>query len=287
MIIDVAIRGLLSGVSLATVALGLSLIFGMMRTINFAHGAFFMLGAFFYVELTNRGVAAPLVILGSALAAGVIAGIAYRLVLKGMGFLEQALLTIGLSAMLTEAVRNVWDNKPQPARVPDYLKGVVTFGDNVVSKYSLFAVGIGLTITIALWVAIDHTSLGMQIRAATENGITTRTLGVNTDRLLTFTYAIGAALAAVGGVLQAPLVQVDADMGSTILITSFIVVIVGGMGSILGAIIASLGLAQLNGFMAAYAPSYSAYSLYVVLIGFLLLRPGGLIGKWYLGEEDG
>jgi branched-chain amino acid transport system permease protein len=275
--------GLINGSFYAMLSLGLAVIFGLLRVINFAHGAQYMLGAFAaYLLLNYLGVNYWLALVLAPLVVGVIAVVIERTMLSrlyGVDHLYGLLLTFGLALILEGAFRYWFGAAGQPYAAPSQLTGAVNLGFMFMPIYRGWVVIASLVVCIGTWLLIEKTRLGAYLRAATENATLVQAFGVNVPLLLTLTYGLGAALAAFAGVLAAPIYQVSPLMGSNLIIIVFAVVVVGGMGSILGAIVTGYVLGVLEGLTKVFYPEASSIVIFVVMAIVLLVRPAGLFGR--------
>lgn len=275
--------GLINGSFYAMLSLGLAVIFGLLRVINFAHGAQYMLGAFAaYLLLNWLGINYWLALVLAPLVVGVIAVIIERTMLSrlyGVDHLYGLLLTFGLALILEGAFRYWFGAAGQPYAAPSQLTGAVNLGFMFMPIYRGWVVVASLVICIGTWLLIEKTRLGAYLRAATENATLVQAFGVNVPLLLTLTYGLGAALAALAGVLAAPIYQVSPLMGSNLIIIVFAVVVVGGMGSILGAIVTGYVLGVLEGLTKVFYPEASSIVIFVIMAIVLLVRPAGLFGR--------
>jgi branched-chain amino acid transport system permease protein len=265
------------------IACGLTLIFGIMRIVNFAHGVVFMLGA--YAGYTAQ------VLTGSFIMAMILAptfvgivGAAFEWIFlrrlygrrDGGAYL---LLTFGLAVVLSELIRIIWGTAPLSAGIPDFLRGIVLILDQPFPLYRLFLIGLGLASAGAVWLFLERTRAGLLIRAVSQNPEMVHALGTNVDLVRTGVFGFGCALAAVGGVLAAPLVTAFLGMGTTVVIDAFVIVIIGGMGSFLGSIIGSVLVAFVQVFGAYYFQDLALAFMYFLMLVVLVIRPGGLLGK--------
>lgn len=275
--------GLFNGAFYALLSLGLGVIFGLLRVVNFTHGAFYTLGAFVAFLLTRHAglsfwtclVAAPLVV-------GAIAAILERSLLRklyGLDPLYGLLLTFGLALLIEGGLQYVFGVSGQPFRMPDALSGASNLGFMILPHYRAFAIGVSLLLCLLTWLVIDYTSLGARLRAATENSRLLEVFGVNVPLLLTCTYAFGGALAGFAGVVAAPVFQVNPLMGANLIIVVFAVVIIGGLGSISGAIVSGLMLGALEALAKVYWPPAANLVPFLIMAVVLSLRPRGLFGK--------
>jgi len=275
--------GLINGSFYALLSLGLAVIFGMLRIINFAHGAQYMVGAFvawLLLQYLAVGYWPSLILAPAIVVAGAV--LLEKVMLKrlyGLDPLYGLLLTFGLAQMLEGIFRYYFGASGQPYQVPAELVGAKNLGFMFLPIYRGWVVVASLAICFATWFIIEKTKLGAYLRAATENPTLVQSFGVNVPLLLTLTYALGAGLAAVAGVLAAPVYQVSPLMGSNIIIIVFAVVVVGGMGSILGAIVTGYMLGVLEGLTKVFYPEASSIVIFVVMAVVLLVRPAGLFGR--------
>jgi len=265
------------------IACGLTLIFGIMRVVNFAHGVIFMLGA--YVGYTAQAVTGSfaLALIVAPIIVGTV-GMAFEWMFlrhlygrhDGGAYL---LLTFGLAVVLSELIRIIWGTAPLSAGIPDALRGIVLILDQPFPLYRLFLIGLGIAAAIAVWQFLERTRAGLLIRAVSQNPEMVHALGTNVDLVRTGVFGIGCALAAVGGVLAAPLVTAFLGMGTTVVIDAFVIVIIGGMGSFLGSIIGSVLVAFVQVFGAYYFQDLALAFMYFLMLVVLVIRPGGLLGK--------
>ncbi len=275
--------GLINGAFYAMLSLGLAVIFGMLNIINFAHGALFMMGAFVSWMLLNylgipyfaSLILAPLIVgtFGLFLEKTIISRL-YKL-----DHLYGLLLTFGLSLVIEGLFRNAYGSSGMPYRIPEVLQGATNLGFMFMPNYRGWVVLAAVVVCLATWFAIEKTSLGATLRAATENAPLVQAFGVDVPRLISLTYGAGIALAAFAGVLAAPIYSVNPNMGSNFINTVFAVVVIGGMGSIMGSIITGFGLGIVEGLTKVFYPQASATVVFVVMVIVLLTRPRGLFGK--------
>lgn len=275
--------GLINGSFYAMLSLGLAVIFGLLRVINFAHGALYMLGAFVALLMaTQLGinywfalVLAPLVVAaGGAVVERTMLSRLYKLdPLYGL------LFTFGLALLIEGTFRYFFGASGQPYAVPDALAGGMNLGFMFLPIYRGWVIVASLVVCLAVWLLIEKTKLGSYLRASTEDPVLVQSFGVNVPLLLTLTYALGAGLAGLAGVLAAPIYQVSPLMGTNIIIIVFAVVVVGGMGSILGAIVTGYLLGIAEGLTKVIYPEASNIVIFVIMAIVLILRPAGLFGK--------
>jgi branched-chain amino acid transport system permease protein len=277
------VLGLVNGSFYAMLSLGLAVIFGTLNIVNFAHGAFYMVGAFgaffaFAVLGINYWVAlivVPLVVgaLGILIERGLLKP------LRGLDPLYGLLLTFGLSLILEGVLRDYYGSSGRSYPRPPALNGAWNLGFMALPVSRAWVIGVSLVVCLATWFVIERTRLGAYLRAATENPSLTQAFGVNVPLLVTVTFGFGVALAGLAGVLAASAVQITPLMGSNIIIVVFAVVVIGGMGSILGAILTGLGLGVIEGLTRVFYPEGSATVVFVIMAIVLLVRPAGLFGK--------
>jgi len=261
---------------------GLTLIFGLMRIVNFAHGALYMLGAFVGYSLTkwsgNYWVAlavAPVVVglLGAAFEFAILRRLYRR---DAHAFL---MVTFGLALVVGEAVRLTWGPDALQVPPPDLLAGVMFILDEPFPLYRLFLVATGVIVAVAIWQFLERARLGLLIRATSQNADMASALGVDVKRVRSAVFGIGCGLAALGGVLAAPLVTASNGMAATVIIDAFVIVIIGGMGSFLGSLIGALLVGFVQVFGNYYLPDLALAFMYLVMLAILVVRPGGLLGK--------
>ncbi len=275
-------NGLVNGSFYALLSLGLAIIFGMLRVVNFAHGAFYMLGAFgAYILLQQAQVNFWLAILLAPIAVGVLGMIAERTLIRRLYSLDPLynfLLTFGMTLFIQDVVRLRYGVQGNPYGTPPGLGGATVLGTFAFPNYRLFVIVFSLVACVLVWYLIERTRVGMVVRAATERPHLTRALGVNVDRWITPVFGFGIALAALAGVLAAPMRQVAPLMGADLIILIFAVVVIGGLGSILGSITAGFLVGLVGGFGAIVNPALTNLLAFVLMAVVLLWRPSGLFG---------
>lgn len=275
--------GLINGSFYAMLSLGLALIFGLLNIVNFCHGAFYMAGAFAaWLLLTHLGLGYWTALLVVPLTIGMIGMAIERLLLSRLykqDHLYGLLLTFGLALIIEGAFRQIYGVSGLPYRIPAELAGGWNLGFMYLPIYRAWVVGVSLALCLGVWVMIEKSSLGARLRAATENPDLVQSFGVNVPMLLTLTFGFGVALAALAGVLAAPLYSVNPLMGSNLIIVVFAVVVIGGMGSILGAIVTGYLLGILEGLTKVFYPEASSTVIFVVMAVVLLVKPAGLFGR--------
>ncbi|MFZ5510050.1 MAG: branched-chain amino acid ABC transporter permease [Pseudomonadota bacterium] len=275
--------GLVNGSFYAMLSLGLAVIFGMLNIINFAHGALFMMGAFFaWMGLEYWGLSYWWALLGAPLAVGAFGLLSERALLQWLYKLDHLyglLLTFGLALIIEGLFRNEYGVSGQPYSIPAELAGTFNLGFMFLPVYRAWVIVASLTVCFLTWFMIEKTRLGAYLRAATENPKLTQAFGINVPLMVMLTYGFGVALAGLAGVLAAPAAQVSPLMGSNLIIVVFAVVVIGGMGSILGAIVTGLGLGVIEGLAKVFYPEVSATVVFVIMALVLMVRPAGLFGK--------
>ncbi|RUT95946.1 branched-chain amino acid ABC transporter permease [Mesorhizobium sp. USDA-HM6] len=275
--------GLINGSFYAMLSLGLAVIFGLLRIINFAHGALYMLGAFIgYLLLVHLGIGYWPALVIVPLAVGLFGILVERLALSRLYRLDPLyglLFTFGLALVIEGVFRFYYGVSGNPYAVPALLAGGTNLGFMFLPNYRGWVVVASLIVCIGTWLLIEKTRLGSYLRAATENPELVQAFGVNVPLLLTLTYGLGAALAGLAGILAAPVYQVSPLMGSDLIIVVFAVVVVGGMGSILGAIVTGYMLGLAEGLTKVFYPEASNLVVFVIMAIVLLLRPAGLFGR--------
>jgi branched-chain amino acid transport system permease protein len=275
--------GLINGSFYALLSLGLAVIFGMLNIINFSHGAQYMLGAFAaYLLLQYSGLGYWTALIVAPLLVGVTGVIVERLFLQWLYKLDHLyglLLTFGLALIIEGVARNYFGSAGLPYTVPASLQGGRNLGFMFLPNYRAWVIVASLTVCIGTWFVIERTRLGAYLRAATENPSLVRAFGINVPRMITLTYGFGVALAAFAGVMAAPIYNVSPQMGSELIIVVFAVVVIGGMGSILGAIITGFGLGVIEGLTKVFFPEASNTVIFVIMAIVLLVRPAGLFGR--------
>jgi branched-chain amino acid transport system permease protein len=275
--------GLVNGSFYALLSLGLAVIFGLLGIVNFAHGAFYMLGAFAaYIALQVFGVNYWFALLLAPLAVALLGIVIERLFLRRLYQLDPLyglLLTFGIALIAEGVMRDQFGASGKSYPVPQLLQGVFNLGFMVLPIYRAWVVLASLTVCLMTWFLIERTRLGATLRAATQNPKLVQAFGINVPLIVTGTYAAGVALAAFAGVLAAPVVQVSPLMGSSLVIVVFAVVVIGGMGSIVGAIVTGLGLGLIEGLTKVIYPEASNIVVFLIMALVLIWRPAGLFGR--------
>jgi branched-chain amino acid transport system permease protein len=275
--------GLINGSFYALLSLGLAVIFGMLNIINFTHGAQYMMGAFAaYFLLQYFGMNYWMALVVAPLAVGAFGVVIERLFLQWLYKLDHLyglLLTFGLALVIEGLFRNYLGSSGLPYQVPEALRGGQNLGFMFLPNYRAWVVVLSLIVCFGTWFVIERTKLGAYLRAATENPALVRAFGINVPRMITLTYGFGVALAALAGVMAAPIYSVSPQMGAHLIIVVFAVVVIGGMGSILGAIVTGFGLGVIEGLTKVFFPEASNTVIFIIMAIVLLVRPAGLFGR--------
>jgi branched-chain amino acid transport system permease protein len=275
--------GLINGSFYALLSLGLAVIFGMLNIINFAHGALYMMGAFAaYLLLQYLGIGYWWALVIAPIAIGALGVVIERLFLQHLRNLDHLyglILTFGLALIIEGLFRNTYGSSGQPYAVPESLQGGRNLGFMFLPNYRAWVVAFSVVVCFATWYGIERTRLGSYLRAATENPTIVRAFGINVPRMITLTYGFGVGLAALAGVMAAPIYNVSPQMGSDLIIVVFAVVVIGGMGSIMGAIITGFVLGVVEGLTKVFFPEASNTVIFAIMIVVLLVRPAGLFGR--------
>ena len=275
--------GLINGSFYALLSLGLAVIFGMLNIVNFAHGALYMVGAFCALFLLNiLGINYWFALLLAPLMVGAFGMLIERFMLSrlaGLDHIYGLLLTFGLALIIQGLFQNYFGSSGLPYAIPDALKGGTNLGFMFLPNYRAWVVVFSLIVCLATWYAIERTSLGANLRAATENPAMVRAFGINVPRMITLTYGFGVGLAALAGVLSAPINQVRPLMGADFIIVVFAVVVIGGMGSIMGSILTGFMLGVVEGLTKVFYPEASNTVIFVVMAIVLIIKPAGLFGR--------
>jgi len=274
--------GIALGAVYALLALGLSLIFGMLNVVNFAHGAFYMVGAFLGVYFLGLTGNFWLSLVLTPLAVGAIGLLTERFLVRplyGRGIDYPLLLTFGLSYVLIEAMRTLFGIEGVETSVPASLRGAVNLGFGFFPLYRLFLIGATAVVILGLYLFIEKTRFGLIIRAGSRDPEILRVLGVDVARVWLLVFGIGTAIAGLSGVLAAPTRAVNPEMGIPVLVESFVVTVVGGMGSLPGAVVAALLVGIVFSMTSLFAPDLAELSIFVLMAVVLLVRPQGFFGK--------
>ena len=275
--------GLINGAFYAMLSLGLAVIFGLLNIINFTHGAQYMMGAFFAWFMLNKlGVGYWWSLLLAPIAVGAFGVIIERTMLSKLYKLDHLyglLLTFGLALIIQGLFRNEFGSSGLPYQIPPELAGGVNLGFMFLPKYRAWVIIASLVVCLGTWYVIERTKLGAYLRAATENPTLVQAFGINVPRMITLTYGFGVGLAALAGVMAAPIYQVNPLMGADLIIVVFAVVVIGGMGSIMGSILTGFLLGVVEGLTKVFYPEASNTVIFVVMVIVLILRPAGLFGR--------
>ena len=275
--------GLINGSFYALLSLGLAVIFGMLNIINFTHGAQYMLGAFAaFLLLQHSGIGYWPALIVAPILVGAFGVLIERTMLQWLYKLDHLyglLLTFGLALIIEGLARNYYGSAGLPYAMPDSLRGGQNLGFMFLPNYRAWVIVFSLIVCLGTWFVIERTRLGAYLRAATENPTLVRAFGINVPRMITLTYGFGVGLAALAGVMAAPIYNVSPQMGSDLIIVVFAVVVIGGMGSIMGAIVTGFGLGVIEGLTKVFFPEASNTVIFVIMAIVLLIRPAGLFGR--------
>src|SRR5512142_137427 len=275
--------GLINGAFYAMLSLGLAVIFGLLNIINFTHGAQYMMGAFcayLLLSYVKIGYWPSLVI--APIVVGLIGIVIERTMLSRLYKLDHLyglLLTFGLALVIQGIFRNEFGSSGLPYQIPSLLTGAVNLGFMYLPIYRAWVIVASLVICLATWYVIERTKLGSYLRAATENRALVQAFGVNVPRMITLTFGFGVGLAALAGVMAAPIYQVNPLMGADLIIVVFAVVVIGGMGSIMGSIVTGFGLGVIEGLTKVFYPEASSTAIFIIMAIVLLIKPAGLFGR--------
>jgi branched-chain amino acid transport system permease protein len=275
--------GLINGAFYALLSLGLAVIFGLLNIINFAHGALYMMGAFVaYFLLQWAGLGYWWALLIAPIVVALVGIVLERTMLRWLYHLDHLyglLLTFGIALVIEGLFRNEFGSSGLPYGIPDALRGSYNLGFMFLPTYRAWVVVVSLLVCLTTWYVIERTRLGAYLRAATENPTLVQAFGINVPRMITLTYGFGVGLAALAGVLAAPIYQVNPLMGANMIIVVFAVVVIGGMGSIMGSIVTGFALGIVEGFTKVFYPEASNTVIFVIMALVLFVRPAGLFGR--------
>ncbi len=274
--------GLVLGMIFVLLAIGLSLIFGLLTVVNFAHGSLYMLGAYFgvFVYGVTKNFWLSLVI--APLMVGTVGLLIERFLIRrlyGRSPDDPLLLTFGLSLIIVEAVRIIWGKIGLTIDPPKALGTAVNLGFMNFPAYRLFVIAVTVAVLVAIWLFLERTNVGLIIRAGSRDPLMVRALGIDLSRIWLLVFGIGTGLAGLAGILAGPMRGVYAEMGVTMVIESFVVIVVGGMGSLVGAVVAGLLMGQVVGLTTYFAPALAEIMVFIAMAVVLLVRPSGLFGE--------
>jgi branched-chain amino acid transport system permease protein len=279
--------GLVLGMIYVLLAIGLSLIFGLMTVVNFAHGALYMLGAYLGVFVLTYTKSFWVALIVAPLMVGALGLLMERFLIRrlyGRSPDDPLLLTFGLSLILVEGVKLIWGKIGLTLDPPRALAGAVNLGFMSFPAYRIFLIGVTVAVLIGLYFFLGRTNIGLIIRAGSRDPLMVRALGIDLGRVWLVVFGIGTALAGLAGILAGPMRGAYAEMGVTMVIESFVVIVVGGMGSLLGAVVAGLLIGQVVGLTTLFVPKAAEIMVFVVMAVVLLVRPSGLFGEAGLAE---
>ncbi|GAA2584930.1 branched-chain amino acid ABC transporter permease [Actinomadura fulvescens] len=281
--LEQAFNGLVGGAFFALLALGLAVIFGMLGVVNFAHGAFYMLGAFgAFVLLDSFGVNFWVALVAVPVGLGLVGVVLERLFVRRLAPLDPLynfLFTFGLTLILQDLIKSRYGVQSQPYPRPSALSGSLDLGLFTYPAYQVFVLAVSLAVCALVWLALTRTRVGMIVRAATEKPELTRALGIDVGRWVTPVFGFGIALAGLAGVLAAPMRAVNPLMGADLIITVFAVVVIGGLGSIFGSVTAGFAIGLVSALGNLYVPALSQTLVFILMAAVLLWRPAGLFGR--------
>ena len=274
--------GLVLGMIFVLLAIGLSLIFGLLTVVNFAHGSLYMLGAYFgvFVFGVTRNFWLSLIV--APLMVGTVGLLIERFLIRrlyGRSPDDPLLLTFGLSLIIVEGVRIIWGKIGLTIDPPKALATAVNLGFMNFPAYRLFVIAVTVAVLVAIWLFLERTNVGLIIRAGSRDPLMVRALGIDLSRIWLLVFGIGTGLAGLAGILAGPMRGVYAEMGVTMVIESFVVIVVGGMGSLVGAVVAGLLMGQVVGLTTYFAPALAEIMVFVAMAVVLLVRPSGLFGE--------
>lgn len=278
------LNGLVYGMLLFLLSAGLSLIFGLMRVLNLAHGSFYMLGAFVGFSLVGWAGNYWLALLVAPLLVASLGAVIEVLFLRPLyrreqgGHLDQMLLTVGLIFVFADITRAIWGGDVLGLAAPEALTGAVSLFGIFIPKYRLFIIVLGLALGLTLWLLLEYSRIGAKLRAGVDDADMAAGIGIDVSSMFTCTFALGCGLAALAGVASGPMLGVHAGMDVEILIGTLLVVVIGGMGSLKGALVASVLIGEADTFGKAYFPEGTMFVIYLVMLAVLLFRPTGLFG---------
>lgn len=276
------INGIGIGMLYFLLAVGLSIVFGLLRFVNFAHGAFYLIGAYFCYQMTRWGWSFWWTLLLAPLAVGAIGWLTEKLLLRHVYAKPHEfhiLVTVGLALVVQELVILQWGPLGDSVAVPELLQGVVMWGSFVYPKYRLFVIGFTAVLAVLLWWVLEGTRLGSAVRAGSESTEMVSLLGLNVFAIFSLVFALGAATAALAGVLAAPIRGAEPFMGIEALGVAFVIVVVGGLGSFSGALVGGILIGIVQSVMSTLWPEGARIMIYVAMAAVLLLRPHGLLGR--------
>jgi branched-chain amino acid transport system permease protein len=281
-LLNQSVNALSQAALLFFLGVGLTLIFGIMRIVNFAHGALYMLGAFIGYSVVRASGSFWLALVFAPVLVGA-AGTAFEFVILRRLYRRDAhaflMVTFGLALVVTEAVRLIWGPDALQVPPPKLLSGIVFLLGEPFPVYRLFLAASGIVVALVIWQSLERTRLGLLVRATSQNAEMVHALGIDVNLVRSAVFGVGCGLAALGGILAAPLVTASHSMAATVIIDAFVIVIIGGMGSFLGSLIGALLVAFVQVFGNYYFPDFALASMYLLMLLVLVVRPGGLLGK--------
>jgi len=275
------LNGISFGMLLFLLASGLSLIFGLLKILNLTHGSFYLFGGYIGLTIFSKTGSFVLAVISASLIVALIGVVIERVLLRPLHLRElpQVLLTFGLLLIFADLAMLAWGGNPQTVPRPDFLRSSIQIGPLVYPSYRLFIIGFGLVIAALLWWFQDGTKLGAMVRAGVDNEEIARALGINVSLLFSIVFGIGAFLAAMGGILGGPIVGVYPGADFEVLLLGFVVVIIGGLGSLRGALFGGLLVGLLDNFGKVFFPELALFTIFAPMVLVLALRPAGLFGR--------
>lgn len=276
------VTGLALGSIYVLIGVGLSLVFGLLTVVNFAHGAFFMVGAYVGVLVYARTGSFWLCMLVVPLATAALGMLAERFLIRplyGRGIDYPLLLTFGLAYVLMDLVRMGFGVQGEQLETPELLQGAVDIGIGMFPLYRLFLIGVTALVLLALWLLLEKTRFGLIVRAGARDALVLRTLGINMSTVWLAIFGAGTAIARLAGLLAAPMRGASPEMGVPVLVEAFVITVVGGMGSLGGAVVAGLIVGVVVSFTTLFQPEFADFSMFALMAIMLIVRPNGLFGR--------
>jgi len=275
------LNGLSFGALLFLLAAGLSLIFGLMRIVNLAHGSFYLIGAYVGLTTIQQTGNFYLGLVAAAFAVGIVGGVLQRVLLQRYqdNELAQVLLTFGILLILSDGALWIWGGLPQSLPKPELFEGSINLGSIVFPTYRLFILFTGFAAALLLWLFLDRTKLGSIVRAGVDDEQMVRGMGINMPNVFTGVFVLGAVMAALGGVLGGPIIGAYPGLDFEVVLLAFVVVVIGGLGSLKGAFFGSLFVGLVDNFGKALFPEFALFTIFIPMVIVLAVRPTGLFGR--------
>ena len=282
-ILSQVLAGMVNGAFYALLCLGLAIIFGLLRLVNFAHGAFYALGAYCaWICLLQLEIPFLVSLVLTPLIIGALGVVIERLLVRhtyDLDHLYSLLVTYGIGLIIIGALQNTFGAIGQNYPMPEFLRGGLRFSGLYLPYSRMFVLALSLVVCTLIWLLIERTRMGMRLRAAVEDKTLVEVFGINVPLLMAGTFALSVGLASLAGVMAAPLYTVSPTMGNEILITAFAIVVIGGMGSIVGAVVVGFAIGVLEGLSKAFAPEFSSIVAFIIMVVILTFRPAGVFGR--------